>query len=188
MRVKKLNWITDLNDFTIQSDDPRADWLLKAKQISPHLKQCYQQVTLKVLSEGWDTPFEDEREGPGLACEEGRFWIRRIVLLGDNQPCTYGRTVIPEATFQHYATVFESLGSTFIGEGFLYQQAKATRSAFEYTACEPDHPRYRVIANDMPGIVLGEPLWLRRSQFHVDGFPLLLTEAVLPNIASFPER
>lgn len=168
-RGTKLEWQTHLAALPIMPPHRIANWLVQANRLSPFLKKHYQKVVLTCLSEGWQQPNPDEMAR--LNGISGLAWIRRILLTGDGQPCSYGRTVIPYETYDHYREILEDLGSHLIGEHFLYQNPNFTRSAFEYAI----------------DVSQAEPHWYRRSVFDCDGYPLLLIERILPTICDFPD-
>lgn len=167
-----------------------GDWLVHAQQISPRMKDCYEDVQLNLIEQGWRTPFEEE--ATLLPTAQSDPWVRQIMLLGDHQPCTYGRTVIPFETFQQYASVFENLGSHMIGESFLYKDPNRVRSPFQYAVCDQQHPLYQAVTQAVSQALhlqsIGEVLWCRRSMFDLMGFPLLLTEIIFPTIRPYPAK
>ena len=173
-----------MTQLAIQPPKCMADWLVYAKQISPRMKDCYKDVQLNLIKQGWGTVFDDEAEL--LPSAQSDLWIRQIMLVGDQQPCTYGRTVIPAETFHQYSSVFENLGNQMIGESFLYKNAQMVRSAFQYAVCDAAHPLYRSVSQALNDPLLGAAVWSRRSVFDLMGYPLLLTEIILPTIRPYP--
>lgn len=187
-------WVTDFKALEVKPPENMGKWLRHAHQISPYLKQCYQQVTLSLVGEEWDQPYADEAAllphstvgaFSRLQTSE-KAWIRRILLLGDNEICTYGRTVIPQKTYQQYQAIFESLGREFIGESFLYKNKQVTRSPFEYAVVSAHEPLFVEILQALSLNQSHEFMWFRRSCFYIEGFPLLVTEVILPSICDCP--
>lgn len=178
-KLTTLKWVSNLSALSQHPPAQVERWMAHALQISPLLKACYQTVRLECVNEGWARPAPDEAKALSQAEEEA--WVRSIVIYGDEVPCTFGRSVIPLATYTHFKDIFETLGSRFIGESFLHQSPGFERSAFEYRLCHLGDPQYPTHISGLEG-----PLWLRRSQFDCQGYPLLLTEGILPTIRDFP--
>lgn len=91
--------------------------------------------------------------------ESPRYWLREIVLLGDNQPWLLGRTVIPLETLTGPDQALVDLGTVPLGR-YLFSSGALTR--------------------DYIHIGKQDDLWARRSRLRLAGKPLLLTELFLP--------
>lgn len=103
---------------------------------------------------------------------------RRVILLGTHaQPWIYAETSISDATLAQHPWLAHmgevSLGETLAAHG-------ATRSDFAYARLMPDTP---LVARALAQAALApQPLWVRRSDFAVQGAPLRVQEVFLPGI------
>jgi chorismate--pyruvate lyase len=90
----------------------------------------------------------------------------------------YARTVVPRVTLASKAELAElkdrSLGSV------LFKDPTMQRGAFEIARIYPDDDWHAYIQSLVN--VGNETFWARRSIFHVQQHPLLLTEVFLPDI------
>lgn len=84
-----------------------------------------------------------------------RYWLREIVLFGDNVPWLLGRTVIPEETLSGPDRALVDLGTLPLGR-YLFSGDALTR--------------------DYIHVGRQDNLWARRSLLRLSGNPLLLTE------------
>ncbi|OPB29918.1 chorismate lyase [Bartonella sp. WD12.1] len=89
--------------------------------------------------------------------DTSRYWLREIVLMGDNQPWLLGRTVIPQETLNDHNQL-TNLGNVPLGR-YLFNSKELTR--------------------DYIHIGRKDALWARRSRLRLADKPLLLTELFL---------
>ena len=103
---------------------------------------------------------------------------RRAIILGTQaRPWIYAETSIPDETLARHPWLARmgevSLGETLASHG-------ATRSAFAYARLMPDAPLVaRAIAETGQA---AQPLWVRHSEFAVQGATLTVQEVFLPAI------
>jgi chorismate lyase len=88
-----------------------------------------------------------------------RYWLREIVLYGDNVPWLLGRTVIPEKTLSGPDRALVDLGTLPLGR-YLFGGGNLTRDYIQ--------------------VGRQNEFWARRSLLRLSGKPLLLTEVFLP--------
>lgn len=178
--MKLLTWHSDLTTLPIKPSPSLRDWLTKPFILSKALKQHCQQLSVEVLSQQFMGVDETEQR----LVEKGKDpFVRRVFLLGDNQPWTYGRVVIAPSTYETHFSEFATLGGKLLGETMLYGNKDTTRSPFEYAVIESGNALYQEINQHLP---LTEPaLWGRRSYFYLKQAPLLVTEVFLPLLPDF---
>ncbi|MEW5290956.1 chorismate lyase [Erwinia papayae] len=134
------------------------DWLLEEDSMTRRFENHCQQVSVKVQHEGFISAVQLGEEG-ALLPQEPRYWLREILLCGDDVPWLAGRTVVPESTLNGPEQMLQRLGTRPLGR-YLFASSTLTRDFIE------------------PGQVEG--LWGRRSRLRLSGKPLLLTELFLP--------
>ncbi|WP_223565830.1 chorismate lyase [Pantoea sp. OVA07A] len=153
--LRALNWLSPLQATLAP---PLLDWLMEEDSMTRRFEQHCQRVTVQPLREGFIDASElgDEK---GLLPDDQRFWLREVLLFGDDQPWLAGRTLVPESTLNGPEAMLQQLGTRPLGR-YLFSSSTLTRDFIE------------------PGQVEG--LWGRRSRLRLSGKPLLLTELFLP--------
>ncbi|KGT87610.1 chorismate--pyruvate lyase [Erwinia typographi] len=134
------------------------DWLMEEDSMTQRFERHCQQVTVKVVREGF-AGAEEVGDEVSFLPEEPRYWLREILLCGDGEPWLAGRTIVPESTLMGPEQMLQQLGTRPLGR-YLFASSTLTRDFIE------------------PGQF--ENLWGRRSRLRLSGKPLLLTELFLP--------
>ncbi|TDB55850.1 chorismate lyase [Photorhabdus khanii] len=147
--------------FSVDSSDLPdgiSDWLMELGSMTRRFEQYCERVHVVPFREFFITTEEllDESEHL-LTCQ--RYWLREVVLYGDNIPWLLGRTLIPEVTLTGPDESLVDLGTVPLGR-YLFSSNKLTR---DYIHVGQQGKR-----------------WARRSLLRLSGKPLLLTEVFLP--------
>ncbi|OAT27849.1 chorismate--pyruvate lyase [Buttiauxella brennerae ATCC 51605] len=134
------------------------DWLLLEDSMTKRFEQYCSKVTARIVREGF---FESHVVLPeaDMLPESSRYWLREVVLCGDEEPWLLGRTVVPESTLEGPELALQQLGTTPLGR-YLFNTSSLTRDFIE--------------------IGRTAELWGRRSRLRLAGKPLVLTELFLP--------
>lgn len=153
--LRALNWLPSTHP-TLTA--PLLDWLMEEDSMTRRFELHCRQVTVRPMREGFINADEltDER---ALLPDDARFWLREIVLCGDDEPWLIGRTLVPESTLNGPEQMLQQLGTRPLGR-YLFSSSTLSRDFIE------------------PGSV--GALWGRRSRLRLSGKPLLLTELFLP--------
>jgi len=163
-----------------------AAWLVDSKELSPIFKTLCHALTVHRLKQAWEPCFADETVVLELQANDPAL-VREVYLLGDGIAWSFGRVVIPEATYQHWQTQFDELGTRPIGEHLLYSNESVVRSNFTYCQLGSEHPLYQTIHRNYPCPT--PTLWARRSLFTIDDqYPLLISDIMLPNAPEYPHH
>lgn len=144
----------------------RRDWLLLEDSMTKRFEAWCRKVSVTVLFEGW-VSYAQVGEEAAFLPEESQYWLREIVLSGDNVPWLTGRTVVPASTLSGPELALQQLGTTPLGR-YLFTASEMTRD-FIQPGCSGD-------------------LWGRRSRLRLSGKPLLLTELFLPASPLYQEE
>lgn len=134
------------------------DWLLLEDSMTKRFEQYCSRVTVRIVREGFVETRDDLPEAD-LLPDAQRYWLREIMLCGDDVPWLLGRTVVPESTLEGPELALQKLGTTPLGR-YLFNTSSLTRDFIE--------------------IGRSEELWGRRSRLRLAGKPLMLTELFLP--------
>ncbi|MGB8667186.1 MAG: chorismate lyase [Serratia inhibens] len=135
-----------------------SDWLMELGSMTRRFERHCGRVHVEPQRECFVTRDQLGEEAEHLP-DSPRYWLREIILLGDNQPWLLGRTVIPQETLTGPDQALVDLGTLPLGR-YLFSSGELTR---DY-------------------IHMGRQgaLWARRSRLRLAGKPLLLTELFLP--------
>ncbi|KTS00968.1 chorismate lyase [Pantoea dispersa] len=154
-QLRALHWLPASSPLL---SPPLLNWLLEEDSMTRRFEQHCQQVTVQLLREAFITADEMPQEAAFLPADT-RFWLREIVLCGDNEPWLIGRTVVPESTLNGPEQMLQNLGTRPLGR-YLFSSSTLSRDFID------------------PGQI--DDLWGRRSRLRLSGKPLLLTELFLP--------
>lgn len=147
-------------------------WLTKVKHLKLALTQHDLQPELQLLDQQMVSFCSEEAEllGTETGC------LREIYLGKGPRKYTYGRTLIPNTTYEAFATEFVTLKEQAIGEILLHNKEHVTRGPFEYGIILPDSLLFDRASGDR---VITTSLWGRRSFFYMHELPLLIIEIFL---------
>lgn len=132
------------------------DWLMESGSMTLRLKKYCTYFQVQPQRECFITRDKLKEEAKHLP-KSARYWLREVILIGDNKPWLLGRTVIPQETLLHNQALMH-LGTTPLGH-YLFNSGKLTRD---------------YIHIGQQGV-----LWARRSRLRLTNKPLLLTELFL---------
>lgn len=147
------------------------NWLFESNSLTARLKRKVKQLKIKVLFQHWGSAFLSEQIALGL---QPRQWvnIREVLLICDEKPWMYARTIIPKETMSNFGNQLLTLGTKPLGE-ILFEYPDLQRSPFEIAIIhQHEYPFLK-----MKGLnAKGPCLFARRSIFFLAGYPLLLSE------------
>jgi chorismate--pyruvate lyase len=155
------------------------DWIVKINHLKLAMTQQGLKPELILLDQRHDILPDDE----ATLVQAHQGLIRQIYLADNNQPLTYGRTIVPEQTYQAFAHQFETLGIRAIGETLLHDKDNVVRGAFEFGFVAADTELFQAAIQKYDQPLDG--LWGRRSLFFINGYPLLITELFFPNLPQY---
>jgi chorismate--pyruvate lyase len=132
-------------------------WLMEVGSMTSRFERYCERVSVEPQRECFVDGGDLGEELEHLEVSQ-RYWLREIMLFGDNEPWLLGRTVIPEKTLTGPDQVLIDLGTVPLGR-YLFGSGNLTRD-------------YILIGQT-------DELWARRSRLRLAGKPLLLTEVFL---------
>ena len=154
------------------------DWLRDPGSFMERLKRHgVLDPLVRVLSEASLTVSPGESALLGVRADEAVL-VREVLIQSSYASWMYARTLIPATTLAH-KTELTTLDTRSLGS-VLFQDPTLRRSAFEIARIYPEthwHAHIESVANPND-----DAFWARRSVFHVQEQPLLLTEVFLPDI------
>lgn len=174
--LEKLNWRNRKQCLYLRPTDNIADWLFDPASLTARIvADCKGKFSVRVLSMARSLPRLDEM----LALHMGgrqQALVRQVLLYCDEVPLVYARTIIPLTSLRGPLRGLTRLGNKPLG-AVLFASPTMHRSEIEVTQLTPQHACYAVMQN-----AGNEPIWGRRSVFHLHGRPLLVSEFFLPAI------
>lgn len=162
-KVLNARWYSP-GEYTIPTDI--ASWLQESDSMTQRLAQYCKKISVIPTFEGFISQADISAEKTVLPTSS-RYWLRDVVLYGDDIPWLRGRTVLPEETLTGDECSLMNLGCTPLGH-YLFNHADLTR--------------------DFIQIQQQSQLWARRSRLCLSGKPLLLTELFLPAAPLYDHR
>jgi len=145
-------------------------WLTDRSSLTAKLKcQCHQ-FSVQRLFEDWAKPLPSERQKLKLPHTQ-KVWTRCVLLLCNDNPVVYARTLIPNFTPGNPWLKIQQLGNQPLGE-LLFQLPNLQRSAFEFSQTQALWPY-------LPDQLSFTDTYARQCLFHQAKAPLLLTEVFL---------
>jgi len=168
-------WLAEPELHQLCTDPSATRWLQERGSLTERLRHQWGHVAVQLLDEGPARPLPHEstrlRLAPGTLA-----WVRCVLLVCQNQPRVYARTVIPDWNPLNPWAEVQQLGRQPLGE-LLFRLPDLQRSGFEWGQGwvwpHAGHWTHHASAPARP-----EPL-ARRCVFVREQAPLLLTEVFL---------
>lgn len=154
-------------------------WLFEehslTRRVQAACKGCFR---VRLLSQGDERPMFNERRLLNMP-DPALGMVRQVQLLCEGRPWIYGRTVIPLKTLSGARRRLAHLGERSLGAA-LFSNITLRRFEVQIARILPRHDLYRAATANL----LEKPaeIWGRRSVFHVDHKPLLVSEVFLPGL------
>lgn len=149
-----------------------APWLQDRASLTRRLRE-QGRFAVRPLYQGYARPSPEERRLLGLE-NRRRALIREVLLLLDDAPVVYARSVLPIATLRYRGNrALGHMASRSLGAE-LFRRPKARRAALWMA---------RVPAADLPPeLDVSGSVWGRQTRFEKRGRPLLVAEMFLPSL------
>ena len=152
-------------------------WLLDRASLTQRIvHSCNGPFRVQVLAQEWAKPMNNEAHALGMS-GSGHALIRQVLLLCNEVPWVYARTVIPRTTLTGPERRLAYLRSKSLG-ATLFADPSMRRSEVQVARLTGRDRLYDVVA----GFLAQPPdtFWGRRSVFTLRNKPLLVSELFLP--------
>ena len=156
-----IHWLPE-NDKIVPANT--LDWLLELGSMTKRFEQHSQQVTVIPYLERYVSPDMLSEDEAKCLPKSQRYWLREVVMYGDNIPWLLGRTLIPEETLIDDNQQLVDIGRVPLGR-YLFSHDNLTRDYIQ--------------------IGSSASRWVRRSLLRLSDKPLLLTEIFLPESPAY---
>jgi len=172
----RLNWCRQKLCLTRNLNKEIKSWLFDSGSLTARLiNGCDNGFSVRLLSVRRATPTPDEKEALGLAARSQAV-IREVLLLCNDEPVVYARTVIPVSSLRGALRGLALLGNRPLG-AVLFSDKSMLRKPVEVTSVSADHKCYQWM--QYKG---AEKIYGRRSVFVLKGEELLVSEFFLPRL------
>lgn len=119
--LQQIIWQTDFSPLP----DLQRKWLMVSGSLTAALKQRCTQFTVTPVFEGWSDQVVLCDVSPVKLSQP--YWLREVILAGDQQGWIFARTIIPAETFHAYTQEIQQLGEQPIGEWLFRQPTKRSQ-------------------------------------------------------------
>lgn len=172
----RLRWCNQKGCFSTELNAEIKSWLFDSGSLTSRLiKHCSGKFSVKVLSVKRATPTPDEVKVLKLKARSHAI-IRQVLLLCDDQPLVYARTIIPVSSLRGSLRGIVLLGNKSLG-AVLFADKKMQRKPMEITSLKVSHKFHA-----LTGCSSDEAIWGRRSIFILKNQELLVSEFFLPEL------
>ncbi len=130
-------------------------------------------LQVRILRQRWAIPSALELRALGLS-RPTLTLVREVVLQGRGQDWVYARSLLPATSLVGPLRHLRKQDTSPLG-AFLFSQPQLARSPMEVALLQPEQLPQQ--------LARGQRLWGRRSIFHLNARPLLVSEVFLPAFA-----
>lgn len=158
-------------------------WLTDPGSLTARIRARCACFRVVVLRQSLDLPHPDEVGVLGLRSGV-RVWVREVLLLADERPVVFARSILPRDHVSGTWHLFHGIGTRPLGAA-LFANPAIVRSPLSSTGLDRRDARYHhALAAARPD---HDPaptrLWARRSVFRLGHRALLVSECFLPAIS-----
>ena len=179
-------WLTALDQQVSLLPNILKNWLFDQHSLSQRLTEKCGKFSVQLLRQGPATLADNEQHifASHLRQPAHDMTSREVLLLCDDVPQVYARTLIPQATLEIANNKLQHLGNTSLGE-VLFQSSNMQRGTIEVS----EFTQSSSIAQfcQQLGLTSSQNLWARRSMFRLDNQPLMVSEIFLPGAFAYNE-
>jgi chorismate-pyruvate lyase len=180
-------WVKNLASLAVSPDSKFTQWLQTPNNLAAAMRKVCNELTLQLVEQKLQIAYENEISFFAMQksfTHAPNYFVRKIILLGDGVPFSYGRVVIPETVYLKHEAGFANLGTKLIGETMLYNNPATQRSHFEFAHLGNMTDLTLEIKQAMQKVNFNLAIdWARRSMFLINGVdPILITEAFCSTI------
>jgi chorismate--pyruvate lyase len=164
--------------------DGYAPWLRDEGSLTRRIQQRCDIFTVRPVRSGLARVAYDEAALLGIPPDRYAF-SREVFLYADTKPVVFAHSACAHEHLRGVWGSVRGLGNRSLGT-LLFSHPLVERQPLHFRYLRPHHPLYKSAA-----AVLGDApdrLWARRSLFHLQGAPLLVTEVFLPEILKLISR
>lgn len=165
-------------------------WLTDPASLTARIRQRCQHFAVALCYQGPGKALRDEALALRLRRGE-RLWVREVLLLADQQPVVFARSLLPRHHVRGAWNLFHGFGARPLGAA-LFSDPAIRRGMLACIRLDRRDARYHraraLLAAAHPALVMPATLWGRRSLFSRQQRALLVSEFFLPSILDLPRE
>lgn len=155
------------------------NWLLDTGSLTERLQSHCREFQVIVLGQRQATLTLEEKQQLALSrpyYDEGDWQVREVILVGENKPWVFARSIIPQSLCQ---SDFANLGNKPLGQ-LIFNDKRFNRSPFQVT-----HVSQPATLLAKLGLASANQLWGRRSVFCFQDMKMMVAEVFLPEAPAY---
>lgn len=156
------------------------DWLLDPESLTARLKSQCNEFRVQVIGQQVEPCSKLEANSNILEGEP--VLIREVLLICDNVPQVFARSLLPLKSLTGDQQALAHLGEQPLGQ-VLFNNPKLHREVLEVAEIKPNQRVCELAA--MLNLSIKHNLWGRRSIFTIEGKPLMVAEVFLPSSPAY---
>lgn len=163
---------------TLKLDPVLNDWVCCESSLTVRIKELGVSFSVEVLQQSYESLSASLQNT--LNTTDNEALVREVVLKQGNVPLVYAQTVMPISTVKGTEKRLAELGNQSLGQ-VLFQSKQAVRGDIECTEVSPTSELGRFITQELQQ-PFHSPVFIRRSLFTLNDYPLLVNECFLPSL------
>lgn len=167
------HWLSEDSASYAELTAPLNNWLFDSASLTKRLLNNSDTFEVLVLNQSQSILSQQELDLFD-ACD---VQCREILLICDDTPQVFARTLIPQSTLTHANKRLQTLGNTSLGD-ILFNDPSMRRSTIEICQFQP--PSSLSIMSQQLLLPHQSNIWGRRSMFYLQDYPLSVAEFFLP--------
>lgn len=172
-------WVPKKRFVRRQAPASVLNWLLDRSSLTQRIiGACDGSFQVRVLSQRWMRPMSNEAKALHMR-RSGHALVRQVLLLCNDIPWVYARTVIPRRTLTGRQRRLAHLKSRSLG-ALLFADPSMRRGELHLARLNARDKLYSIVAKHVEKPPAA--MWGRRSVFTLSKKPLLVSEIFLPAI------
>lgn len=156
-------------------------WLIYQQSLTHKLHSAAGDARLDLLGQSWEA--SDAWDQSMLALNQLNVLHREILMWAFDTPCWYARTILPKATYEADALLFDRLRDEPLGH-LIFNSPKIKRASLVHYPISPNSMEYAWLTPLMHQNV--HLLWVRLSEFKIQSeHSFFLVEILLPGLLRY---
>jgi len=163
-------------------------WLTDSASLTSRIRARCTRFSVRVLAQRLGAAQLDEAVFLGLNPGE-RVWVREVLLLADDRPVVFARSLLPRRNLRGAWNLFHGMGARPLGAALFADPAisRAPLTCKRFDARDARYHRARsALAEHDAAASMPRDVWARRSLFRRHGRALMVSEFFLPAIFELP--
>lgn len=172
------NWLSLDNKLFKQLTPEQQDWIASQSSLTTRIKELGIAFSVQLLNQ--TTVSLSDKKQRLFDVTDSEALVREVLLKQGEVALVYAQTIMPLSTVTGTESILAELGNQSLGQ-VLFQSKHASRGDIEFTDISTDSDLGQFITNDLHQMI-DTCCYMRRSTFHLNNKPLLVSECFLPKL------